>query len=208
VDFLLFLAAVSIVAVIAVLLVRTLHKKNRQLRRDNAGLAGLTVPAPYKSAEEQQSQHLDRQLEAVIREHVTFSKRTVMGRGEFEVFRAALGVTRQPMPTGSYPFYVFPQVSLGQIIRTEAAEGWHADQAHRAINSKRCDVLIADRHGNPVAVLEYQGSGHSIGGTAGKRDTIKRIALERAGVRFIEIKDGTTQAEIERTIRNLLIPAA
>ena len=24
------------------------------------------------------------------------------------------------LPTGSYPFYVFPQVSLGQIIRTAA----------------------------------------------------------------------------------------
>ena len=79
--------------------------------------------------------------------------------------------------------------------------------AYRAINSKRCDLVIADRYGNPVAVLEYQGSGHNIGGTAGKRDEIKRIALERAGVRFVEIMDGTTPDEIQRTIRELLGPS-
>ena len=129
-----------------------------------------------------------------------------MNRGEYELFRAAMGVTRQPFPTGSFPYFVFPQVSLGQIIGTEGARDLEADETHRAINSKRCDLLIADRNGNPVAVLEYQGSGHDIGGTATRRDEIKRIALERAGVRFIEIKDGTTQAEIERTIRALLTP--
>jgi hypothetical protein len=122
-----------------------------------------------------------------------------MNRGEYELFRAALGVTGQPMPTGSFPFYVFPQVSLGQIIGTET------QQAYWAINSKRCDLLGADRQGNPVAVLEYQGSGHNIGGTAQKRDEIKRIALERAGVRFVEIRNGATQAEIQKTIRDLLI---
>ena len=127
-----------------------------------------------------------------------------MGRGEHELFRAALSVTRQPMPSGTFPFYVFPQVSLGQIIRTSAPDEWQADHAHRAINSKRCDLLIADRNGNPVAVLEYQGSGHDVGGTAKRRDEIKRIALERAGVRFIEIQDGTPQAEIQQIIRQLL----
>jgi hypothetical protein len=39
----------------------------------------------------------------------------------------------------------------------------------------------------PVTVLEHQGSGHGIGGTAGQRHEIKRIALERAGVRYIEL---------------------
>jgi hypothetical protein len=68
--------------------------------------------------------------------------------------------------------------------------------------------LIADRDGHPIVVLEYQGSGHDLDGTAMRRDEIKRIALERAGVRFIEIKDGTAPAEIQRTIRDLLRPPA
>jgi hypothetical protein len=38
-------------------------------------------------------------------------------------------VTAQPMPSGQYPFYVFPQVSLGEILRTEPANGSEADDA-------------------------------------------------------------------------------
>jgi hypothetical protein len=72
--------------------------------------------------------------------------------------------------------------------------------ATHAINSKRCDLLLADRRGMPVAVLEYQGSGHGIGGTAGQRDDIKRQALKRAGVRYREIHAGTTPDEMQRII--------
>ena len=213
-DLPLFTVFLCVIAVLAVwLLVRTL-KKNSELHRINFDLTRVTgrTPAPWeispartpKSAEEQRAEHYERQLEAVIREHVAFTKRRVMNRSEYELFRAAMSVTRQPFPTGAFPFFMFPQVSLGQIIGTGEARDWQAEQAHRAINSKRCDLLIADRYGNPVAVLEYQGSGHNIDGTAQRRDEIKRIALERAGVRYMEIKAGTTPAEIQRTIRDLL----
>lgn len=107
------------------------------------------------------------------------------------------------VPDRQLSYFVFPQVSLGQIIGTGDARDWQAETAYRAINSKRCDLLIADRYGTPVAVLEYQGSGHNLGGTAGKRDEIERIALERAGVRFVEIMAETKPAEIQRTIREL-----
>jgi Protein of unknown function (DUF2726) len=178
-----------------------LYSKNRQLRRQLASRQALPL---RKSTEEQQDLLLSQQLEAVTRETVKFTATRGMGRGEYDLFRAALNVTRQSFPTGSYPFFVFPQVALGQIIRTTAPLDWQADHAHRAINSKRCDFLIADRHGNPVAVLEYQGSGHDIGGTAERRDRIKRIALERAGVRYVEIRDGAGEAEIRQTIRDVL----
>jgi Protein of unknown function (DUF2726) len=183
-----------------------LYRRNWQLERRLV----WQLPASRKTPEEAQDLLLAQQLEAVTRETVKFTASRVMGRGEYEVFRAALNVTRQSFPTGSYPFFVFPQVALGQIIRTTAPLDWQADHAHRAINSKRCDFLIADRHGNPVAVLEYQGSGHNIGGTAERRDRIKRIALERAGVRFVEIMDGTAPAQIQQTIRDVLTgrPAA
>jgi hypothetical protein len=193
----LFIAALvfAAAAAIAVLVARRLYRRNRELAR--------LVPTP-KTPEQDRSEHLDRQLEAVIRDRVTFTRRRVMNRGEYEVFRAAMGVTRQPHPTGQCPFYVFPQVALGQIIGTQSARPWEADQAFRAINSKRCDLLIADRHGNPIAVLEYQGFGHNLSNTATRRNEIKRIALERAGVRFIEIPDRTTRDEMQRTIRDLL----
>ena len=128
-----------------------------------------------------------------------------MGQGERDLFYAALRVIQQPLPRVPYPFYAFPQVSLGQIVTADSDwADWPADRAHRAINSKRCDLLIADRYGTPIAVLEYQGAAHDIDGTAAKRDEIKRLVLEAAGVRYIEIADGTSQPEIEQAIRKLL----
>ena len=95
---------------------------------------------------------------------------------------------------------MFPQVALGQILRTEPALGDAADAAYRAINSKRCDLLLADRSGFPVAVLEFQGSGHYVGDTARQRDEIKRRALERAGIRYVEIHEGDTPQQMQRVI--------
>jgi Protein of unknown function (DUF2726) len=207
VDMVLFAVIVVAVASIVLLLLldRMLLRENRQLHQQLTSLSIPTTPAAPTvrvSNEEQQDEYLERQLEAVTRETVKFSVSRVMRRGEFDLFRAALGVTGQPFPSGTYPFYVFPQVSLGEIIHTAA------DDAHSAINSKRCDLLIADRGGYPVAVLEYQGGGHNTGGTAERRDRIKRIALEKAGVRYVEIKDGTSQAEIQTAIRELLAGAS
>lgn len=184
-----------------------LLEKNRDLVQQNRELQQQNVPLQRqipirKTAEEQQDEHLERQLRAVKREGVKFWTSSVMGRGEYEVFKAAIFATGQRLPNGALPYYVFPQLSLGEIIHTSADLQWQAKEAHRPINSKRCDLLIADRNGKPVALLEYQGSGHDIDGTAQRRDEIKRIALERAGARYVEITDF---AEIQQSIRQLLI---
>jgi Protein of unknown function (DUF2726) len=121
----------------------------------------------------------------------------IMRDGEHKLFRAAMMVIWQPMPRGQYPFHVFPQVSLGEILHTEARTDY------LTINSKRCDLLLTDLSGTPVAVLEYQGSGHGIGGTARQRDKVKRQALERAGVRYVEIPEGTTPDKMQQIIRQL-----
>jgi hypothetical protein len=152
------------------------------------------------------AQHYAQQLTAVTEQQVTYRKSRVMGRGEFNLFTSAMSVTGQPLPRGDYPFYVFPQVALGQILRTEPASGAAADAAYRAINSKRCDLLLADRSGLPVAVLEFQGSGHYVGDTAQQRDEIKRRALERAGIRYVEIHAGDTPQQMQRVIRQVLGP--
>ena len=47
-----------------------------------------------------------------------------------------------------------------------------------------------------------------LGGTAERRDRIKRIALERAGVRYVEIPAQATGAEIRQAIRDMLNRAA
>jgi hypothetical protein len=128
-----------------------------------------------------------------------------MRGGEFQLFRAAMKVTEQSMPRGHYSFYVFPQVNLGEILGTDSANRGAAKEAYDAIECKRCDLLLADRRGMPVVVLEYQGSGHFIDRTAGQRDDIKRQALERAGVRYREVREGTTPDEMQQIIQLLTV---
>jgi hypothetical protein len=121
-----------------------------------------------------------------------------MRDGEYKLFCAAMTVTGQRMPSGDYPYHVFPQVSLGEILGTEARED------HRKINSKRCDLVLIDHNGFAVAALEYQGSGHDIDGAAEERDDVKREVLKRAGVRYRQIPKSTTPVEMQQIIRELL----
>ena len=73
------------VVIVATLVVWTLHWKDRSPRRQITHFRLF----PRKSAKQQRSELLDRQLEAVMRDHVTFSKSRVMGGGEYGLFRAA-----------------------------------------------------------------------------------------------------------------------
>lgn len=77
---------------------------------------------------------------------------------------------------------VFTQVSLGEIL--------NADSEHyRYINAKRVDFCITNRNFMPVAVVEYQGSGH-FNETYEERDAIKREAVESAGLFYIPLNVG------------------
>jgi cbb3-type cytochrome oxidase subunit 3 len=136
------------------------------------------------------------QIEAVNDNTVEFFARPVMNRGEAQVFYAAQRALQRTARSG---WHVFPQVSLGEIIGTRSHWEPRERRAHQSINSKRCDLLIADPKGRPMVVIEYQGSGH-YQGTAEQRDAVKRIAIERAGIRFVEIPDGTHPEQIVRTI--------
>lgn len=107
----------------------------------------------------------------------SYRPRRLMNRDEHQVFQATERAARA-MQAGHR---VFAQVSLGEVLSTED------DEAYRAINSKRVDVLVTDRYGNPVAAVEYQGSGHNLSSDTGLRDGIKKIALEKAGIHYIEV---------------------
>ncbi|MCK0753544.1 DUF2726 domain-containing protein [Chromohalobacter japonicus] len=107
----------------------------------------------------------------------SYRPRRLMNREEHQVFQATERAARA-MQAGHR---VFAQVSLGEVLSTED------DDAYRAINSKRVDVLVTDRYGNPVAAVEYQGSGHNLSSDTGLRDGIKKIALEKAEIHYIEV---------------------
>lgn len=121
--------------------------------------------APFDSAE---------QLRLVM--GASFKKRSLLNRGEARVFTAV----EQAIGEAGLPWRVMAQVCVGEFVSSPD------EAAFRAVNSKRVDILIVSESRQPIAAIEYQGEGH-YQGAAPARDAVKREALRKAGVRFIEI---------------------
>jgi hypothetical protein len=77
--------------------------------------------------------------------------------------------------------------------------------AFRSINSKRVDILI-DQGGWPIIAVEFQGEAH-YQGNAAIRDAVKKEALSKAGVAYVEVFPGDAPDEISLRLRKQL-PAA
>ena len=88
---------------------------------------------------------------------------------------------------------VMAQVRLGEILYSPDA------RAYSAINGKRVDLLIVSRGGDPIAAIEYQGHGR-YQGTAAARDAVKKEAVRKAGVRYIEV---TPESGTESMVREI-----
>jgi Protein of unknown function (DUF2726) len=121
-----------------------------------------------------------------------FHKKKVMNKEEYRVFRIVEGEV-QAQRNGCR---VLSQTSLGEII------GSDDKKAFDSVNSKRVDILIMGPYGDPIAAIEYQGAGHHQG-TAAARDAIKREALRKAGVHFIEILADHSNDEIAQLVRRV-----
>lgn len=160
----------------------------RIVRPDIGGLRrteGAGPLRPFDSAE---------QLRCVM--GARFDKRPLLSRSEARVFFAAERAVRE----AGLGWRVMAQVCLGEILRCTD------ERAFAAVNSKRVDMLIVTGSGLPVAAIEYQGSGHHQG-TAAARDAIKREALRKAGVAWIEINGGEHRSEdLKREIVRLAKP--
>jgi hypothetical protein len=89
------------------------------------------------------------------------------------------------------------QVSLGEILTSKD------NDAYFAVNSKRVDLLIVDADCNPLHVIEFQGTGHYQGTTTAARDAVKKEALRRAGIGYVEVVSGDTPAELRIKMRKL-----
>lgn len=85
------------------------------------------------------------------------------------------------------------QTSLGEILRPKAAglSDQQRDDAYFSINAKRLDFAVFNRFGYLVVAIEYQGHGH-YHATSFMRDAVKREALRKAGVPFLELGAGIT----------------
>lgn len=118
-----------------------------------------------------------------------FERRPLLNKSEARVFYAAEKAVRDQ----KLAWRVMAQVSLGEIISSPDP------RAHSAINSKRVDILLISASGDPLAAIEYQGGGH-YQGTAPARDAVKKEALRRAGVRYIEITPEHDAGDVAREI--------
>lgn len=92
---------------------------------------------------------------------------------------------------------MFAQTSLGEVI------GSNDNRAFSTINSKRVDVLLVDRFGSPVVAVEYQGSGH-YQGSAAARDAVKKEALRKAGVQYVEVMESDSDEWIRQKVSEAL----
>lgn len=125
--------------------------------------------------------YLDEQLRLVKKGEI--HAQPLMNRAEMRLFIQLGKWKAQP---AQQKLQLFPQVALGEILASEK------ENTRRSYNAKRLDFLFVDQEGLPKIAVEYQGEGH-YGDTAQqkkqakKRDKIKRLALEKAGVELVEI---------------------
>ncbi len=130
------------------------------------------------------------QLGHVMRAH--FKARQLLNNGE----RRVMSATERAIAEVAPQWRIMAQVCLGEIL-------WSPDKdAFAAINSKRVDMLIVDSAFNPLHAVEFQGSGHHQG-SAAARDAVKKEALRRAGIGYIEVHAGDTPADLRAQIVRL-----
>lgn len=152
-------------------------------RRERRGWRSATGPTrPAASRSEGRAPDATEQLRTVM--SATFKPRRLMSADEARVFKVAEAVVQRL----DLKWRVMAQVSLGEVLSSSDSA------AYAAVNSKRVDILVISASGHPVAAIEYQGSGHYLG-TAAARDAVKKEALRRAGVAYIEVTPGHDVAE-------------
>lgn len=134
-----------------------------------------------------------QQLKIVSAQNVEFFSKKLMGYGEYHVFKI---IEKEIVNDFKY-FRLFAQVSLGEILSSKN------ELAHKCINSKRVDFLIIDGGGKPLIVIEYQGKGHH-NNNAPARDAVKKEAVRKADIGYIEITPEHSDDDIKYIIRRAL----
>lgn len=132
------------------------------------------------------------QLRYVMR--ATFTKTKLMNGAEFRVFKVA----EEQVQAHRRGYRVMSQTNLGEIITTPDR------RAFESINSKRVDILVISPSGHAVAAIECQGAGHYQRDDTAARDAVKREALRRAGVEYVEIFERHSVGEIAQIVREVL----
>jgi len=134
------------------------------------------------------------QLRTVMK--AEFKAQPPLNKSEARLFKSMDKMVIELAPPG---WQVMAQVSLGEILRCEDKA------AYGCINSKRVDLLIVDADCKPIHAIEYQGGAHFKGAHAtAARDAVKKEALRRAGIGYVEVVAGDTPAELRRVVERLV----
>lgn len=155
---------------------------------------GNIAPAP--GAPQRATLNAAEQLRCVM--EATFKPRPLLNKPE----RRLLSVIDQSLKEDCPGWRAMGQVSLGEIL-------WSDDKdAFLAINAKRVDLLIVDENCQPLHAIEFQGTGHHIGNETAARDAVKKEALRRAGIGYVEVVSGDTPGQVREMVRRLALRAA
>ena len=128
-----------------------------------------------------------------------FYKRRLLNEEEFSLFKKIEPIIKNINEN----YRLFSQVSLGEII------GSTTYSAYIAINTKRIDFVVFDMNQNTpkkkriILAIEYQGTGHQQG-NAHIRDKIKKTAIAKAKIDFLEIFSNDDEIAITNKIRKKL----
>jgi hypothetical protein len=129
-----------------------------------------------------------------------FKPQRLLNKSETRLFKAIDKWVIEARPG----WQVMAQVSLGEILKCDDKA------AYACINSKRVDLLIVDDECRPLHAIEYQGGAHYKGAHAtAARDAVKKEALRRAGIGYVEVVGGEmSPAELRQLIEKLVQKAA
>jgi hypothetical protein len=186
--------ALIFVAVIAILFVIWVFKKPKRGRNWRSS-NDYRLKAGHQRGGNNFDLQLDERKQDDI-QHVlgaTFQKKRLLNVEEYRLFQQLEGL----IDRNTQGFRLFAQVSLGEILQSSDRA------AFSTINSKRCDFLIIDRHGNALVVIEYHGRGH-FQGDSSHRDEVKRLALRKASIPTVEILFDYEWLDVESELKKEL----
>lgn len=170
-------------------------KKRRWQRssRWDQGERGKVYPfQPKHDGQPDRAPDAADQLRTVM--NAEFRPQPLLNKSETKLFIALERMVGEMTPG----WRLMAQVSLGEVLQSKDVA------AYRCINSKRVDMLLVDAECRPLHAIEYQGGAHHKG-TAAARDAVKKEALRRAGIGYVEIVAGDhTPGELRRIVEKLV----
>ena len=190
----LFIAVLFVGAMIGIGIEKYDRWQKRRRWQERQGRQGKVVPfGPKADALAAKIPDAADQLRTVMK--ADFKAQPLLNKSEARLFNAIDKWVIELRPG----WQVMAQVSLGEILRCADKD------AYLCINSKRVDLLIVDDECKPIHAIEYQGGGHFKGAHhTAARDAVKKEALRRAGIGYVEVIAGDTPAELRRVVERLV----